>query len=159
MDQKPYQQKETLELLLVRMGMDKREAAEELGVNRSTVARYAKMHGIKTHFNEFMTEEYLRYLVEERELTHREIADKFNVTTGAIGPLIEKYGMGSSGRGVERKYSDEDMIEWLETYILEYGVEPRDNDLTNWPGPSAGAYRHRFGSLDNALEKVDVSQI
>ena len=155
MAEKPYQQRETLMLLLVVKGMDHQEAADELGVGRTTISRWSRKLDIPKGVRDLITKEYFEYLFVEKNLTYQQMADKFDVSTQVIRSLAEEYDI-TPGRGKKKIYTDEELIEWLEVYILEFGVEPKCGDLRNWPGPKTGTYHYRFGSLDDALERVDL---
>lgn len=54
--------------------------------------------------------------------------------------------------GLERQYSNEEMLSWIQAHILEFGRVPRYDDAECWPGPSPGTYAYRFGNYSRAVE-------
>lgn len=51
----------------------------------------------------------------------------------------------------ERDYTDEEMIEWLNSFVAEFGYVPTSGDIEGWPGPSRATYSQRFGSWKSAV--------
>ncbi|MDX1744594.1 MAG: hypothetical protein R3324_01540 [Halobacteriales archaeon] len=53
--------------------------------------------------------------------------------------------------GRPRKYSDEELLEWIHVWVDLYGVPPSELDFNGGPMPSYSTYRWRFGSFPNAV--------
>jgi len=49
-------------------------------------------------------------------------------------------------------YTEEEMLEWLNSFVEHFGFVPKAGDLRGWPGPSPRTYDLRFGSFTNALK-------
>ncbi len=43
---------------------------------------------------------------------------------------------GDMGGGREKVYSEDDLIEWIDAFVEEFGVVPSSSDIVGWPGPS-----------------------
>lgn len=56
--------------------------------------------------------------------------------------------------GSWKQYSREEMLEWIESFVREFGVVPTSQDITGWPGPTPQTYRLRFGTFTNAVEEA-----
>lgn len=50
-----------------------------------------------------------------------------------------------------KEYTDEEMLEWINTFVMEFGFVPTGNDIKGWPGPSRATYSQRFGSWSDAI--------
>lgn len=53
-----------------------------------------------------------------------------------------------------RKYTDSEMLDWLDLFVEEFGFVPTNKDIHGWPGPSGRTYAKRFGSFTNALKEA-----
>ena len=51
-------------------------------------------------------------------------------------------------------YTEEELVEWIDSFVLEFGVVPSQNDIAEWPGPTVLTYRNRFGSITEAIEQA-----
>jgi len=51
----------------------------------------------------------------------------------------------------KKKYTDEEMLEWIDTFVMEFGYVPASSDIKGWPGPSVPTYMERFGSWTDAI--------
>lgn len=51
----------------------------------------------------------------------------------------------------ESEYSREELLEWIQLYVREYGEVPRKEDVYSWPGPKWPAYREKFESWQRAV--------
>lgn len=49
------------------------------------------------------------------------------------------------------KYTDEELLSWLHSFVEHFGIVPTAPDLNGWPGPSEVAYRNRYGTFPKAL--------
>jgi len=52
------------------------------------------------------------------------------------------------------KYTEEELLSWIEVFVEEFGVVPRSSDAKNWPGPSDVTYNKRFGGFKEAIRKA-----
>jgi len=59
---------------------------------------------------------------------------------------------GYTPRSKQPKYSEEELLEWIDAFVEEFGVVPSTGDIDACPGPSQTAYMTRFGSWTNAVE-------
>ena len=57
-----------------------------------------------------------------------------------------------SGGPVE--YTDDELLEWIESFVSFFGVVPSHNDLEGWPGPVPQTYSRRFGSVSAAVREA-----
>ncbi len=155
MGDKPYQDKELLIYMRWGLNMNAEEIGDFFGITRRHVNRLLRKYDIPTTRTSVITDEFLRILWEEKHMSTEEIADFLNAPVNSVEDLFARSDY-QRGQGTSVEYTEEEMIEWLEVYILEFGVEPRSQDLRDWPGPTASSYEYRFGSLQEALDKVDV---
>lgn len=58
------------------------------------------------------------------------------------------------GDGAPQQYSDEELLEWLDSFVQAVGVVPTGHDLRDWPGPHARTYWKRFGSVAKAVREA-----
>jgi len=56
--------------------------------------------------------------------------------------------------GTWQEYSDEDLLEWLDSFVEIMGVVPIEEDIYGWPGPVGQTYRQRFGTFNNAVREA-----
>lgn len=56
--------------------------------------------------------------------------------------------------GSWQKYTDEEMLEWIDSFVKEFDVVPNADDISGWPGPSISTYRLRFGSFTEAVKRA-----
>jgi len=56
--------------------------------------------------------------------------------------------------GTWSKYTEEEMLEWIDSFVMEFGFVPSNNDIKNWPGPTPETYVKWFGSFPKAVEKA-----
>ena len=52
------------------------------------------------------------------------------------------------------KYTDDELLEWIESFVALYGVVPTSTDLHGWPGPTPQTYSRRFGSVAAAVREA-----
>lgn len=65
-------------------------------------------------------------------------------------------GERPSSPDFELEYSDEELFEWAESYIREFGELPGYKEVSNWPGPSYSCYMSRFGGLEETFKKMGI---
>ena len=58
------------------------------------------------------------------------------------------------GGGRPRKYSDEELLSWIDAYVREFGFVPSCYVAKEWPGPSYSTYNNRFGGWIPAVRKA-----
>jgi len=51
----------------------------------------------------------------------------------------------------QKEYTDEEMLEWINAFVSEFGYVPTGGDIDGWPGPSRPTYVKRFGSWTEAI--------
>ena len=51
-------------------------------------------------------------------------------------------------------YSEEELLEWIDSFVKMFGFVPADTDLAGWPGPASQTYRNNFGSFPEAVRKA-----
>jgi len=51
-------------------------------------------------------------------------------------------------------YSRDELIEWIDAFVHEFGIVPAYNDFCDptWPGPHNTTYERRFGSWTEAIQ-------
>jgi len=54
----------------------------------------------------------------------------------------------------DRVYSDEEMLDWIHTFVELFGVAPSEGDLRGWPGPSQTTYKKYFGGVHHAVKEA-----
>lgn len=98
-------------------------------------------------------EQWLKEKYEDEGLTYREIAELVPVTQECVAYWVRQYDIETRDVGGKpRKYSNEELLEWIEAFVQFYGVSPTTEDLRGWPGPSPETYRNRYGSLREAVK-------
>lgn len=175
-----YTDPETLERLYWDEGMTLREIGAKFGVSFGTVRYYMNKHGINTRDggNEYdhvplyykSSGEYIwqhEYDHERAQIgVHRLVAiadgaDPYDVFADAGKVVKHTNGINWDNRpenievasyGSWNKYTDKELLEWIEVFVREFGVAPTGNDISGWPGPSAYCYRQRFGTFTKAVE-------
>lgn len=95
--------------------------------------------------------ETLEYLYRTQNKQQKEIAELAEVPVHCVRHYIRVHGLEERDCGPEREFTREEMIEWLELFVHEFGVVPAYNDLTGWPGPSGALLEYEFGSFSNAI--------
>ena len=60
---------------------------------------------------------------------------------------------GSEHMKLHRGYSKQELLEWIDAFVMEFGVLPRMKDFSSWPGPSGPTYTYRFGGFQNAIDE------
>jgi hypothetical protein len=92
----------------------------------------------------------------DEEMSHQEIADEFGVSRAAIQKRFRRYDIETRDPpGAPRKYSDDELLEWIDVFVAEMGVVPSVNDIRGgWPGPSPMVYSQRFGTFTEAVREA-----
>jgi hypothetical protein len=52
------------------------------------------------------------------------------------------------------KYTEEELSQWIDSFVRQFGFVPSKDDIKGWPGPSSMAYVYRYGSWKNAIRAV-----
>ncbi len=50
------------------------------------------------------------------------------------------------------RYTDEELLDWIRSYVATFDCLPRESEIRAWPGPTYRTYYRRFGSLPAAVE-------
>lgn len=95
-------------------------------------------------------EDWLREQVREEGLTYMEIAEEVGVSKTTIGKYCRRYDIEPNKKNY-RWYSEQELIEWMEMFIVEFGGIPSLSLLNQCPGPSATTYINRFGSIEKGI--------
>lgn len=77
-----------------------------------------------------------------------------NIELLPAGEHMSIHNDGSNKGNTERKYTDEEMLEWIDLFVSEFGVVPASGDIQGWPGPSNLTYQRWFGSFTNAVREA-----
>lgn len=98
--------------------------------------------------------------------THHKNGIKFDNRPGNIELLTAREhrqkhveaGDAVSGEdhGRPTKYTDEEMLQWLQAFAAEFGVVPKTSHIAGWPGPSPSTYRRQFGSWEAAIDAAGL---
>ena len=87
-------------------------------------------------------------------------ASTYRLRFGSYTEAVEEAGLeprpGGDAKARNRQYSDEEMLDWIRSFALEFGVVPRPRDAMSWPGPSCHTYRLRFGSWTDAVREAGL---
>lgn len=102
----------------------------------------------------YRDEEWLREQYIEKGKTMQKISDECGCSRMTISRWIRINGMEGGSGPKQKKYSDEEMLEWIDVFVEYFGIPPSDPDLRDWPGPSSGAYGNRFGSVRKAVSEA-----
>jgi len=62
-------------------------------------------------------------------------------------------------KGGWKKYSDEELLEWIDAFVMEFGIPPTQPDMRGWPGPGSTVYAYRFGSVAEAIEEAGYEPV
>ena len=65
-----------------------------------------------------------------------------------------KHHADKNNFGREVKYTDSDLLWWINAFVSEMGFGPTESDVEGWPGPDTETYRNRFGSWKTAIRKA-----
>jgi len=97
----------------------------------------------------------LRYLYHDKEKTTYEIADLFGVHHSTVLRQMEKSGIDRRQNGWQTiEYSEDELIEWVDSFVRTFGVVPIEEDLHGWPGPSPTPYQRCFGTFTEAVRQA-----
>jgi hypothetical protein len=53
--------------------------------------------------------------------------------------------------GFDTEYTEKELLEWIRSFVAEFGYVPAYGDIEGWPGPDVETYRYRFGTWQNAV--------
>jgi len=95
---------------------------------------------------------------EQAEMTVQGVQYRF----GSWAKAVEEAGFeprppGMCGR--EPVYSENEALEWIDTFVKEFGVVPRPVEIKGWPGPSLGVYKRIFGSWTEAVRAAGYTPL
>nr|WP_303647397.1 hypothetical protein [Haloarchaeobius sp. FL176] len=81
----------------------------------------------------------------------------YDAVFGSWNDALQAAGYSPTPRGSESEYSDQDLVEILQSLAAEVDQQPRQADLKaheDWPSP--GVFRNRFGTWHATLEAAGV---
>ena len=109
--------------------------------------------------NDYNDKETLRKLYWDEKMTLKEIAEKAEVTDKTVHNWMKKHGIERRSRGYNatgrpRQYDNEELLEWIDSFVQVFGIVPIKRDLVKYPGPSYKIYQDRFGSFTDAVRKA-----
>lgn len=100
-------------------------------------------------------EETLRELYWEEGMTIVEIAEKFDVTHGTVWQQMEKNGVDRRSPGEHRKYDKQELLDWIDVFVKQFGVVPSRGDFAvESPTPAPLTYKRHFGSFTEAVREA-----
>jgi DNA-binding transcriptional regulator LsrR (DeoR family) len=94
----------------------------------------------------------LERLYHDEGLSQQEIGEQFDVTRQAVGAAMKRHGIEVQHTGGSKHYTTDELLEWIDSFVLHFGIVPSYQDAKAWPGPKAKTYEYRFGSWQNAVE-------
>jgi len=111
---------------------------------------------------QYTDEELLDYIRELAENGERPTVERVNEEIppcystyyyrfGNLSNAVEQAGVEPDDR---THYTDDECLDWIHTFVGEYGVAPSNKDLRDWPGPCAATYANRFGSFHTAIREA-----
>jgi len=116
--------------------------------------------------NKYSEEELLNHL---RDLAEGDQAPTTAEVRTAEGPSVRtyRYRFGSFSEAVRaaglevppgrrRRYTDEELLSWIQVFVAEFDTVPTTTDLKSWPGPSIHTYRNRFGTWGTAIYRAGL---
>jgi len=114
----------------------------------------------------YAEEELLNHL---RDLAEGDQAPTTAEVRTAEGPSVRtyRYRFGSFSEAVRaaglevppgrrRRYTDEELLSWIQVFVAEFDTVPTTTDLKSWPGPSIQTYRNRFGTWGTAIYRAGL---
>ena len=101
-------------------------------------------------------EAVLRELYCDEEHTTVEIAERFGISDVTVVYWMEKHGIErrENQGGMPPQYTDEELLDWIDSFVEVFGVVPSSEDINAAPGPSIQAYRRAFGSWTEGLNQA-----
>jgi hypothetical protein len=105
-------------------------------------------------------EAVLRELYCDEEHTTIEIAERFDISGVTVVYWMEKHDIETreDQGGLWQKYTDEELLNWIDSFVEVFGVVPSCKDMDASPGPSARCYQRRFGSWGEAVNQAGYEQ-
>jgi len=108
--------------------------------------------------SEWRNKEKLEELYLEKEMSMAEIAKKLDCADVTVQYWLDKHDIKTRDRGCNsgynQWYSDEEMLEWIETFVKTFNVVPSAEDIRGWPGPVLKTYERRFGTFTEAVREA-----
>jgi hypothetical protein len=105
----------------------------------------------------YTDEEHLRKMYHGHGMTMAEIAERYGVTHNTVTYWMNQHGIERRGPDTHDhpdRYSEDEIISWIETFVEYYGVVPTTRDMKTWPGPSYPVVVRRFGSIAKAIKEA-----
>ena len=85
-------------------------------------------------------------------------ADTYHRRFGSFRAAVEEVGLAPNTPGGKQQYSDEELLDWIRSFVFEFGVVPTQMDVRSWPGPAPTTYQRRFGSWKAAVREARVDE-
>jgi hypothetical protein len=101
-------------------------------------------------------EAVLRELYCDEEHTTIEIAERFDISGVTVVYWMEKHDIDrrDNQSGMPPQYTDEELLDWIDSFVEVFGVVPTSGDINAAPGPSIQPYRRTFGSWTEAVNQA-----
>lgn len=98
--------------------------------------------------------EVLERLYWDEEKSLQEIADIVGVDYQTVWYHMDRHDIERRDCGPDKKYTDEELLEWIDRFVESSGTVPSSNHFIGGPGPSQTAYRARFGTVTKAIKEA-----
>jgi len=169
-DESPWKDPDVLYQLYHEQGLSTREIGEMFDLSRGTIRYHMEMNGIdrRDHGSPSTAPDYrtrqhgvvFGHYQNEIKI-HRLLAvAEYGFETVSEAVVDHKNGIVWDNRpgNIEvkdpRQYTDDELIEWIDTFVQEFGFVPTASDIIGWPGPSQPTYMKRFGSFTEAIREA-----
>jgi hypothetical protein len=85
-------------------------------------------------------------------LSQRELAEFIGCSQRTVSVRMGEYDIPTRPRTLHREYTEDELLEWIDVFYLQFGVAPTTEDMRGWPGPAPSTYEYRFGSIPAAIQ-------
>lgn len=167
---KPWHDPERLEELYHEEGLTSEEVGERLGCSGPTVRKHMEEHGIERRDSGggWNKGPRLRFDIDAG-MVYRDDGDyvsihrllavaEYGFEEVCDSGVYHRNGVEWDNRPsnilIDQMYVREEMIEWLDLFVSEFGFVPASTDLQGWPGPSPATYSNEFGSFPAAVREA-----
>ena len=104
---------------------------------------------------EWRDKETMKRLYCEEDKNIDEIASILECSNTTVSSWLKKHDIKVNGkRGRSRKYSNEEMLEWIESFVETFEFVPGSRHIRGWPGPALKTYEMRFGTFTEAVREA-----
>ena len=179
-----YKDPSTLRKLYHGQGLSSYKIGDKLGVSASTVRYQMKKHGIERRESGSSKDYVplcQNPTSGRKEWQHKYDGERATVYVHQLLSIAEGADphkvFGRNGNVIKHKngvpwdnraenielitrselmggYSREEMLEWIDAFVHEFGIPPSNSDLTGWPGPSSAIYHREFGGVAHAVKEA-----